>query len=178
MKNITKLLALAVVSTLGIGAVANAELLTNTESTTATCAVSKSNDGKHSHNDGKHSHKDGKKHKDCPKTKGHHGKKHGDRCSHAGTKTVNLNIVGTWMHTDADDRENEYIRFAANGTGEKWEQKTTGLKQVKDRKNFTYTFKDGVLTTRKRGGDVDTDVVYTVAADQIRFDGDIYVRVN
>ena len=199
MKNITKIMALAVISTIGIGAVANAELATNTESTTATCNVSKSAADKKPHasckknnasckkNHGKckQHHKTDKQHpascKQHPAPCGKHhkaGKKQRGDYGHAGTKALNLNIVGTWMHADADDHENEYVRFDANGTGEKWEQKTSGLKQIKDRKSFTYTFQDGVLTTRKRWGDVDTDVVYSIAKDKIRFDGDTYIRVN
>lgn len=185
MKNITKIMAIAVISTIGIGTVANAELTTNTEPPTATCNVSKGTADKKPHasckkNHGKckQHHKAGKQHHaTCGKH--HKADKHqrGDY-GHAGTKALNLNIVGTWMHADADDHENEYVRFDANGTGEKWEQKTNGLKQIKDRKNFSYTFQNGVLTTRKRGGDVDTDVVYSIANDKIRFDGDTYIRVN
>lgn len=86
-------------------------------------------------------------------------------------------LVGTWMHNDKHDRDYEYIRFADDGTGEKWEVPHNAPSAFKPlHEIFYYTLQAGKITFIEPDGDQDVERLQVVNDNQIKIDRETYNR--
>lgn len=87
-------------------------------------------------------------------------------------------LVGTWKSVELFDDDYEYIAFAADGTGLKWEvMKNDASGTRHDQESFTYTLTGNKVTIVEADGDRDVETVkISNGGKRLKLDGDNYER--